>query len=513
MIYLSFIGNHDKIKSELDSFGATSSIFFSYKESISKIYLIVTISKTNDFNYLEIANANKEILEKSKPGLVVELIKLYLDNPVDFDLVYPKMFDLLSSLNEQEHFQNEEKVVNISSGTPTMTTCWVLLSQSGILTNSKLVQSFESKYATIRGKNTQEVNFNIDDFPKISSPSALKRQLTIVSREKQLLNNKLKAIELDEKLPELIGKSKRIREIKEQILYDIDENTHVLILGERGTGKQVVADAIWKLYHKPQDSKLLSVDCGTISKELLVSELFGHKKGAFTGAITDKKGIVEVANNRFLFLDEIGNFSMEGQNSLLRLVEKGEYKILGDTEIRNADLTIIAATNKDVSDEEIFASDLKDRFDEKINLPPLRERTEDIPLLVDYFSNIYSKSNHLIEPIMFEKNVVEKLVAYEWLGNIRELEKWIKRCARRFEGGLIRLKDLPERFITDILSEEDDTYNLPDLPLKISLNEYTELIRDKARGIAKGNMAEVDRLLNQKVGTEKQRKYREKVGK
>ncbi|ROL60445.1 AAA family ATPase [Bacteroidetes/Chlorobi group bacterium ChocPot_Mid] len=420
------------------------------------------------------------------------------------------MLEKILSLQENEDIKDKPKIENITAGTPTMTTCWVLLHQSGILKNATLVQSFEKKYAKERGSYTQEVNFEIDDFPQIKAPSAIKRQLTIISREKEDLLKKVKDIEIERQLPNLIGDSERIKEIKEQIIYDINHNTHVLILGERGTGKQVIANSIWSIYHKHIDDYLMTFDCGTFPKELVVAELFGYKKGAFTGAEEDKTGIIELADKRMLFLDEIGNLPFEGQNSLLRLIDDGEIRQVGSSKVKKVGVQIIAATNKNVNDSTLFVQDLKDRFDEIIELQPLRERRADIPALIKYFTNIYSKSSGIIKALQLDDKIIEKLVEYDWPGNVRELEKWIQRLIRRYGGGLICLKDLPNKFITDILKDDKNDINLPDLPLKISIENYVEAIREKARNLSKGNMAEVDRLLNQVSGTEKQRQYRVK---
>lgn len=505
MIYVSILGNHDKITPG-NPFGATLTIFLQYKDKIENVFLFVTPSKRgSEINYQQIAEQTKGIMLEEKPDVKVELVNLPLDNPVDFDLVYPVMLDATQKILENEALRTAKKIINITSGTPTMTACWVLLHKSGLIPNSIIVQSFETKYAQQRGKSTQEVNLEIDDFPQIIAPSALKRQLTIVHREKEQLAKKVQLVDLDEKVPELIGHSQAIRQIKEQILYDIDEHTHVLITGDRGTGKEVVAHAIWRLYHRENDDKLTVFDCGAFPKELIISELFGYKKGAFTGATDDNPGILSLSDGKMLFLDEIGNLPMEGQFALLRYLQTGEIRRIGEQKVLRVETQIIAATNKNINDPTLFAQDLKDRFDDIIELPALKERKEDIPSLIQTFLNRYAK-----RPIVFKNDLIEHLVQYDWPGNVRELEKWIQKIVRRFpEGGVLSLKDLPERFIVDVVQEEE-IIELPELPLAVPLEEYIEMIREKAQQQAGGNMAQVDRLLKQKVGTEKQRQWRRK---
>ena len=325
------------------------------------------------------------------PGLYVTLIDINLQNPIDFDLVYPVMLNETQKLFEDQSLREAEKIINVTSGTPTMTACWVLFHKSGLIPNSRLIQAFETKYARERGCSTQEVNLDIDDFPQISAPTVLKRQITIINREKEKLSEKIRINEIDQKIPEIVGRSKVIQELKKQILFDIDKSTHVLITGERGTGKQVVAEAIWRLYHKENDNQLKTFDCGTFSKDLVTSELFGYVKGAFTGANDTRNGILKECDQRILFLDEIGNLPIEGQNALLRYLTNGEIRKIGSQEVEIIKTQIIAATNKNINDSTLFAQDLKDRFDETTELPPLRSRPDDIPLLINNFIALYSQ--------------------------------------------------------------------------------------------------------------------------
>ncbi len=503
MVYFSFIGNHDKI-THGQPHGAVLNIYFRYKEKLRDVFLFITPSQKGGMvNYGEIARQTQAVMEREKPGIRVRLIDLTLSSPVDFDLVYPVMLDATQGILEDEKLKNTEKIINITSGTPTMTACWVLLHKSGLIPQSKIIQAFETRFARQRGASTQEVNLEIDDFPRIEAPSALKRQLTIIKRVNEKLAQKVRVQETDEQIPELIGTSAAMREIKEQILYDIDDTTHVLIIGERGTGKEVVARAIWRLYRKETEDRLAGFDCGSFSRELIVSELFGHKKGAFTGAATDHEGILRKHDGQMLFLDEIGNLPKEGQQTLLRYLQSGEIRQLGSSEVVTINTQIIAATNKDINNPDVFAQDLKDRFDDVISLPPLRARREDIPILIDFFIRHSTNS-----PVILKKDLMKKLIQYEWPGNVRELEKWIKKLIRRFpKGGAISIDDIPNRIITNIMNEEEDEFFLPDLPLSIPLDEYVERIREKARRQSGGNKAEVDRLLRQKPGTEKQRCY------
>ena len=172
---------------------------------------------------------------------------------------------------------------------------------------------------------------------------------------------------------------------------------------------------------------------------------------------------------------------------------------------------VVAATNKNVNDSSLFAQDIKDRFEIKINLPALKERKEDIPLLIDFFITIYAKQYDLSHPTIIGKDVIKKLIEYDWPGNIRELELWLKKIIKKYRDSAITLDDLPERLIEEIMKEEESEVDfLPDLPLPVPITNYTELIKEKARSLAFGNHAEVDRYLCQNEGTEKQLQYRKR---
>ncbi len=512
MILISFIGNHDAFSDENQTYGALLNIALQYKDLITAAYILVT-PKTGKANYSEIASRNIAEIGKLNHSIKCEMVEVKIFNPIDYDLVYPHMLDSITKLYSDKKIAIEDEIlVNITSGTPTMTACWILLSQSGIIKNAKLIQSFEKQFVRPNGRTTQVVNFNIDDFPKIEALSALKRQLTILSRNNKELSKRLNDELLDAELPELLGRSNSIREIKEQIITGIDQKIHILIVGERGTGKGVVAKAIWKRYHKEGEEQLAKLNCSHFTPTLLTSELFGYTKGSFTGADKEYEGTLSQNKGKMLFLDEIGNLPLEGQLMLLSVIEEGIYRKIGDnTNSNKIDIQILAATNKDVDDPAVFAQDLKDRFHEIIRLPPLRERKDDIPILINHFIGKYSNTENSSSPIILDDELMRKLIEYNWPGNIRSIEKCIEQIARRFKsGGIIKYKNLPKIFNFDTINDDSEDIYLPSLPLSIPLPEYNDQIIEKARSVAGNNMSEVDRLLCQKIGTEKQRRHRNK---
>jgi len=494
MKYLTMIGNHDAIKPDSQGFGALLTIFFHYKENIDGVYIFTT-PDSSYFSYKKTAEKIKRRMEAEKKDLPVTIIEMDLDNPVDFELVYKIMLDETQNVIEKDKLNNEEKIINITSGTPTMTTCWVLLQKSGLIPNAKLIQSFEAKFQQKYGKTCEEVDLSIDDFPEIKTPSEAKRTLNRVKREIKILKDEKSIAEKDDAIPRLIGKSTKIREIKEEILEWIDKDTHVLILGERGTGKDVVAKAIWDVYRKETDKEFNQFDCGQLESNLITSQLFGYEKGAFTGATQRKKGIVELIDGKMLFLNEIGNLSLEGQNKLLGIVEKGQGMRVGGDRPYYSQIQVVAATNKDVNDETIFKADLKDRFDVIIELPPLRERQGDIRLLIDYFLNKINKN------VSFDDSIYNHLKLYSWPGNVRELYKWIRQICRKYKDIHLAWEDIPDVKKPNKTQQISD-YDFPNLP--VDSNDYFIKLRLHALEIADGNKSKADHLLGLKEGTIKQ---------
>jgi two-component system, NtrC family, response regulator PilR len=227
----------------------------------------------------------------------------------------------------------------------------------------------------------------------------------------------------------LIGKSKKMREVYSLIEKVSVSNANVLILGESGTGKELAARAIH--YNSPRKEKpFVAVNCGAIPENLMESELFGHKKGSFTGAIADRPGLFEQAEGGTLFLDEIGEIPLQLQTKLLRVLQEREFRKVGGTEERRADVRIVAASNKELEEqvkEGAFREDLFYRVNVvQIRMPSLRERPEDIPQLVEHFHKKFGQLPRDGELITGE--ALKLLLLYPFPGNVRELENLVERC-------------------------------------------------------------------------------------
>lgn len=248
----------------------------------------------------------------------------------------------------------------------------------------------------------------------------------------------------------IIGKSKTIQAVIDLAKKVAITDTTVLLTGETGTGKEVFAQAIHQASTR-SNKTFIAINCSAFNKELLESEMFGHRAGSFTGAIKDKKGLFEEANTGTIFLDEIGEMSLELQAKVLRVIEAGEFIKVGDSTPTKSNVRIISATNRDLNKEIDSGSFRKDLFYRlsafRINLPPLRERVADIEDLAKHFANLFSaKTNKKLKPLSVQ--FTEALKQYSWNGNIRELKNVIERSVILSEIDTLDVDSLPPEFKT-----------------------------------------------------------------
>jgi two-component system response regulator HydG len=243
----------------------------------------------------------------------------------------------------------------------------------------------------------------------------------------------------------LVGEAPATKDLYRQIEIVAPTNYSIILYGESGTGKEVIAKTIHQLSSR-KDKPFVAMDCGTLSKELAGSELFGHVKGAFTGALADKEGHFELANGGTLFLDEVGNLSIDIQAALLRVIQERKFKRVGGNKEMDVDVRIIVASNENLQDayqKGKFREDLYHRFNEfSINLPPLRNRKPDIPPFAEFF---LQRTNDELEKNVsgFEPQVIEMFMNYSWPGNLREFRNVVRRAVLLTQGDLISEKTLP----------------------------------------------------------------------
>jgi len=302
-------------------------------------------------------------------------------------------------------------------------------------------------YATVESAVEAMKRGAYDFIPKPFTPDSLRMIAKRALEKRRLsLENVLLRTELEDRFGPgvIIGQSKSMREVEELVRQVAPTDTTVLISGETGTGKELVARAIHSQSNR-KGKPFIVVDCGGLVESLFESELFGHVKGSFTGATETKHGRFEVANGGTVFLDEIGNISMNIQAKLLRVLQEREITRVGSSQVIKVDVRIIAATNKDLSKcmkEQTFREDLFYRISViPIVLPALQERREDIPLLADHFLRKYNRKREKNVTAISEQ-AMEVLIEYDWPGNVRELENVIERAVVLTRSGVIEPTDL-----------------------------------------------------------------------
>lgn len=311
-----------------------------------------------------------------------------------------------------------------------------------------------------------------------------------------------KAGRMPESKPVLITQNDAMIDLYQKIKLIAHTKATVLITGENGTGKEVFAELLH--YHDSnQNRNMVTVNCGAIPNELVESELFGHEKGAFTGADTQKKGCFELADNGTLFLDEIGEMSLNAQVKLLRAVELGSFRRVGGKEEIQVDFRLISATNK-ILDDQIKAGSFREDLYYRLNVvelyvPPLRHRKEDIPLLMEYYKNhycdLYGKQD-----FSFDDESRAMMMAYDWPGNVRELKNCIERSAVLHEGDVPITAEMLPASITksgmkNMSAYRGETNGFIHIPVGTSLEEIERMAIRRTLSSVDNNKTEAARIL------------------
>jgi sigma-54 specific flagellar transcriptional regulator A len=256
--------------------------------------------------------------------------------------------------------------------------------------------------------------------------------------------------------PKMIGQSAAIELVRDMIGTLANSSSTVLITGESGTGKELAAQAL-HLQGQRKSSQFVPINCGAIPKDLIESELFGHIKGAYTGALADRRGRFEMADGGTLFLDEVGELPLDMQVKLLRCLQERSVVPLGSNRAIPFDVRIVAATNRDLDDEVAagrFREDLYYRLNVlPLKLAPLRERGDDIPALLEHFSRKFAQEG--MAPVQFAPDLLDALQHYDWPGNIRELSNLVDRFSTLFAGQQLRLNSIPAWLLPKGMAKEN----------------------------------------------------------
>lgn len=305
----------------------------------------------------------------------------------------------------------------------------------------------------------------------------------------------------EQKKPVLITQNPIMEELLNKIRLVAKTKATLLIMGENGTGKEVLAQLVH--YHSARHQKnMVTINCGAIPSELVESELFGHEKGAFTGAHARKEGCFELAHGSTLFLDEVGEMPNPIQVKLLRAVELGSFRRVGGKEEIEVDVSLISATNKILMDQVKSGSFREDLFYRlnviELYVPPLRHRKEDIPLLVDYYKNLFIE-RYSMPNIEFSESCMEMFQGYDWPGNVRELKNVVERCIVLSEGDEVDLKAIPSRIHKgeNIYPVNDGVANSNMIQISIgtSLEEIERRVIDRTLNSVDNNKTEAAKIL------------------
>jgi len=438
-------GKQRKLDDKVNEDGPTFNVHRYYGDQYDKHILLCSSIKDEDTKFFKllVKELEKNFSDKIEP------VTLSIDDPIDISEIFQKVSAFLLPL------KNEKIEIFVSPGTPQMQIAWYLV-KPNFKKNVTLFQLREKKFTKDK-ERPERVYSNVDT---LFNPSVISVANEIIEREPDQ-----KRILITESLQPIYDKAEQVAKTN---------NVGCLILGENGTGKENLALHIHKHSGRNKNS-FKAINCAAFTDELLRSELFGHEKGSFTGADTQKKGIFEEANDGTIFLDEIGDVSPKMQVSLLRAIQEKKIQRVGGTKEIPVDVRIIAATNRDIEslcEEGKFRWDLYFRLAvTTIKLPALRDfKKKEINGLIDHFNTIYfSEFPNRTEKLKFNKEALDNMLKYYYKGNIRELQNLILSLYTFCEN-VVTPADLPER----MLKEENKSGLVKDYMKEIIIKSYND---------------------------------------
>jgi len=477
-ILLTFTGFHDPFsRSGLDGDMRAGPVLTVVAEGrFDRVYLFTTP------NMSEITKGTADAIIEKHTGIDVELVEILLKDPTNYSGILKLVRSAFKKIHEK--YPDAGYSISVSSGTPQMHSCWLLLAASGEIPAS-ILQSTPPEFVPAGKSQVRAVDLHKQGFPAITADSysnshepeeedlfSVCRELGIVGEDPAFL--------------------KTLEEAKTYAEYD---EFHTLLLGETGSGKEYLASFIHRF--GPRYGKaFIPVNCGSIPKELVESQLFGHKKGSFTGATADNPGKFKSADKGVLFLDELGELPMEAQAKLLRVLDQGEIEPIGAAKPIKVDVRVIAATNRDLREmvaTGTFREDLYQRFGAAIQIPSLRERRMDIPKLALHVLKGWNTSHK--KERRLSADALTELTRHVWPGNVRELAKVIVRSAMLCSKVVIGPNDL--KFELPLVSSAYAAIPEPEEGFDISayLEDLKAQIVERAMVKAEGKQAQASRLL------------------
>jgi len=409
----------------------------------------------------EISEKTATAIVERHPGVKVEILEVPLKDPTNYLGILRQLRSHFKTLNATH--PDAEYSISVSSGTPHMHACWLLLAASGEIP-ATILQSSPPEFVPEGRSSVKEIDIHQKDFPSITRPvngpepdedddssiASACRDLCIVGEDPAFL-----------------------KALREAFVYSQYDDFHVLLLGETGSGKEYFAQF---LHHLGPRSRcpMVTVNCSSIPENLVESQLFGHKKGSFTGAANDHEGKFKAADRGILFLDEIGELPLPAQAKLLRALDQGEIEPVGSNKPVKVNVRVIAATHRNLREmvaAGTFREDLYQRFGSSIAIPPLRSRKVDIPILSSHLLTAWNALHQHQKRL--SPAAINELIRYPWPGNIRELRRVIQQSAMLAPAKLIQPDDL--RFEAPLRT--DPMSALPDPSDGFKVNEFLDEIK------------------------------------
>jgi len=479
-VLLTFTGFHDPYSPGLIGEDEQAGPILSLVASRSFDRIILFSTPNTEKN----TSATVEALRTLHPNIDVEVKYLPLDDPTDYVAILRGLRQHIAEITES--IPKANCYIAVASGTPQMHACWVLLAASGEIP-AHILHVRPPKFVTKERPLVSEVDLTSPDFPCVRANTAYLAELEAPIPD----------IETALQVLGIVGDHPKMKKTLAMAAALAPSNVPILILGETGTGKEVFARLVHRLSDHREKS-FVPINCAAIPHDLVESILFGHKKGAFTGAISDQLGKFDVANGGTLFLDELGELPVSMQAKLLRVLQDGWVESLGEKKPHQVDVRIIAATNQDVGKmirEGRFRQDLYYRLNVgEIHLPPLRERRSDIPKLALHILDRINAG--LKKPKRLAPSALTRLQNHSWPGNVRELENVIERSLRLATTPVLEADDL---LIAEPVTYADPLAALPEPHDGFSLEAYLTSARKqlmlRALETADGNQSKAAKLL------------------
>jgi len=375
--------------------------------------------------------ATRAAIQERHPDLEVEVLETPLADPTNYLGIFRQLRKHFRALSKKH--RDATYSISVSSGTPHMHASWILLAASGEIP-ARILQSTPPQFVREGKSPVKEIDVTASDFPQITRP--LDDSLETEDDEEQAIIDACREVGIVGEDPAFL------KALRQAYIYAQYDDTNVLLLGETGSGKEYLARFI---HHCSQRSArpLVTVNCGSIPGNLVESHLFGHRKGAFTGATANSDGKFKTAHGGVIFLDELGELPLSAQAKLLRTLEQGEIEPVGASRPEKVNVKVIAATNRDlraVIDEGDFREDLYQRFGSSVSIPSLRERRMDIPRLAVHLLDRWNATHQRQQRLTAES--IHALNRHPWPGNVRELANVIRESAMLTKGKVIRPDDL-----------------------------------------------------------------------